>query len=450
MHRFKFSLIVLSISAIIPALSPLAQVVSAAPAGGTGLTTAVVATSGQTITGNIDATGFDIGIYIGPGVTNVMVNSATVSGANDEGILVQDTSGIVISNSTIENNGNTGNTHGGTGPGQLSEDKGIVLAGTVNCQVMNNIVQDNGHGGISVLDDGPNTTFALNPVTVTPIAGTGNTISGNLVQRNAGDCGIVVAAKNPGGGVYNNIVSNNTVTGGWSGIPGSSIPYIGGIIIAGGAFGPVVVNDTVVQNNTVTGGLIPGISLHAFGPGTMTGTELTGNVLSGNGQGELSGNTTGIEIFAVPNVGVITQTQVVSDTISSDYYGIWHSGDTYTKIDNLDIELSVTIPIGPVVEIKVEPTTINLNVSSWPIYVVVYGSATFNVHDINFNSVTLEGAPCSTQILYRDDNADGIPDVLLGFRAGQTSIVPGQTRATLIGYTNDGVMFSGTDNITIK
>jgi len=43
----------------------------------TALTAYISATSGQTITGFINATGKDIGVYIGPGVKNVKVKDAT-------------------------------------------------------------------------------------------------------------------------------------------------------------------------------------------------------------------------------------------------------------------------------------------------------------------------------------------------------------------------------------
>lgn len=78
-----------------------AEPVECAPAGSTGLTAAVVAAAGQRISGTIDATGCDVGIYIGPDATAAQVVGATVTGANDHGIFVQDASGVAISQSTI-------------------------------------------------------------------------------------------------------------------------------------------------------------------------------------------------------------------------------------------------------------------------------------------------------------------------------------------------------------
>ena len=293
-----------------------------------GFTAKVVASSGQTISGTITATGYDVGIYIGPGIHDVKVVGATVNGANDEGILVQDASNILIEGSTVQGNAVSAYTGG-------SETKGIVLAGTRNVLVKQNTVESNGHGGISVLDDGPNSPFAPTAIDSKAVAGTGNVITENSVKDNAVDCGIVLSAKNPGGGVSDNVISGNTVTGG-----------VGGIVVAGGASGPVSVTNNVVSKNVVTGGDLPGISLHAFGPGTISGTQLVGNVLSSNGVGSVSGKTTGIEIFAVPNVGTIAGTQVLKDSISGDYYGVYHVGDTGTHIAGLTTS-SVTTPVFP-------------------------------------------------------------------------------------------------------
>lgn len=337
MRRLKFALAAVAITLTL-ALGAFPAAAHAVPLLPNGFTAKVVAHSYQVITGHINATGYDIGIYIGPGVHNVKVNGATVSGANEEGILVQRASSIVIENSSIIGNGTVAT--------KLTECKAIVLAGAKNCLVTLNIIKGNQHGGISVLDDGPNIIFAPKYVSTSPVAGTGNLIIANLIKDNPGDCGIVLSAKNPGGGVSYNVVSWNTVLGGWSGTPGSSIPYVGGIVVAGGAFGPVKLQANVVSYNVVTGGVIPGISLHAFGPAVISGTQLIGNKLTNNGTGELSKDTTGIEIFAVPSVGTISGTQVLADRVSNDYYGVWHANDTGTHIALLTTS-GVTVPVFP-------------------------------------------------------------------------------------------------------
>lgn len=332
------------IVALIISLVAFPLAVSAAPAGSTGFDAAIVAISGQKITGTIDASGFDVGIYIGPGVRNVKVIGATVTGANDEGILVQDAANIVIKNSTISGNGVDPDLDSNGGP--LTENKGIVLAGTINSLVKNNIVENNmADGGIALVDDGPNHPFAPGDVATAPIASTGNVITGNLVKDNLNACGIVVSAKNPGGGVSHNLISKNTVIG-FNPAAGDTVLGVGSIVVAGGALGPVKLTDNIILNNVVSGGFIPGISLHAFGPGVISGTKLIGNELSDNGAGEISGDTTGIEIYAVPEVGVITGTQVLSSTISNDVFGVWHVGDTGTHIAHMQTD-NVATPISP-------------------------------------------------------------------------------------------------------
>ncbi len=303
-----------------------------------GFTAKVVARSGERISGSIEASGYDLGIYVGPGVRNVEIVGAKVTGARDEGIMVQDTSAVVIRDTVVE--GNAVEPHPG-----LEELKGIALVGTEDVLLSNNVVQYNDHGGIGVYDDGPNSPFAPHAIDARPVPGEGNVIVDNLVKDNLNDCGIVLSAKNPGGGVAHNLIIRNEVVG-YDPATGNTVPGVGGIIVAGGAFGPVSVTDNVIAHNIVTGGFIPGISLHAFGPGTIEDTGLIGNVLSSNGAGAVSEQTTGIEIFAVPGVGTIAGTQVLHQRIANDHFGVFHLGDTETHLAAL-LTSDVTVPVFP-------------------------------------------------------------------------------------------------------
>jgi nitrous oxidase accessory protein NosD len=289
-----------------------------------GFTAKVIARSGQTITGPVDATGFDLGIYIGPGVHGVRVVRARVTGANAQGILVQDTSDVVIERSTVE--GNARNF-----PAQLGEVKAITLAGTRHVVVTRNTVDGNGDGGIGVYDDGLNSPATIAPVAVatTPIPGVGNVVSGNDIRDNVHGCGIVVSAKNPGGGVADTVVIGNTVTG-FDPADGDQAPgTVGGIVVAGGSFGAVQVSRTVVLGNRITGGLIPGISLHAGAPGTITGTQLVGNRMARNGGTPTSG------VESATAGGTISGTRVIGDSVAHDDVGVFHVGDTGTRIVGL-------------------------------------------------------------------------------------------------------------------
>lgn len=300
-----------------------------------GFTAAVVAQSGQTIRGAIDASGYDLGIYIGPGVHNVRVDGARVTGAHDQGILVQDAHNVLIRNSTVEGNALSHLP-------QLEEVKGIVVAGSRGVIVTGNTVEGNGDGGIGVYDDGPNSTKTFAPIAIdqTAVPGVGNIVTGNTIRDNFAGCGIVVAAKNPGGGLERNVVSFNRVVYGPP-LPGKP-PFTGGIVVAGGEFGPVTVDRTMVLHNTVTGGIIPGISLHAGRPHVLSRTFLVDNTLAHNGGAP--GATHGIEIAGAPDS--ISGTQVVHDRVIDDTVGVFHVGDTGTNIVALQTS-GVTQPVAP-------------------------------------------------------------------------------------------------------
>lgn len=109
------------------------------PAGPTSLTAAVIATAGRTVSGTIDATGCDIGVYVGADA-----QGAVISGANNQRILAQDTRNVTIARSTIGRNG----LHPTKG---LPEDKGVQLIGTAASVVTDNVVTSNhSDGGIAI------------------------------------------------------------------------------------------------------------------------------------------------------------------------------------------------------------------------------------------------------------------------------------------------------------
>jgi hypothetical protein len=310
----------------------------ASPTLANGFTAKVVAHSGQTIRGAINATGYDVGIYIGPGVHTVRDLGARVTGANDHGILAQDAYNDEIRYSTVEGNGL--NRHAG-----LSEDKAITLAGTRNVVVAGNRLSGNGDGGVGVYDDGPNSTVTFAPVALHPrgIASSGNVVWGNTIRDNFNGCGIVVAAKNAGGGVHSTLVAFNQVFGfdpaGGDNTPGT----VGGIVVAGGQLGTVDVSRTVVIRNRVTGGLIPGVAIHSSAPGQVGGTQVLGNVLIRNGSGA-GAQPTGIELATAD--GTIKGTQILDDRVVDDYFGVFHVGDVGTHIAHLSTS-GVTAPVAP-------------------------------------------------------------------------------------------------------
>jgi len=312
--------------AALPMAPTLVHAASCLPAGTTGLTASVVASSYQRITGTIDATGCDVGVYVGPGVTHVVIRGATISGANDHGIFVQDTSNIVIQDNTVTGNGV--NPHSDT----INENKALQLVGTFYSLVEGNVVTYNGaDGGIGVADDGPIDPAAPNPGTLR--ASAFNVVKNNVVEFNLNGCGIVVASYNSGAGVFWNTVTGNTVIGVQTPaeIPEHG-PAVGGIVVAADApYTKVAWN--FVENNYINGSLIPGVVVHsnAFGD-AVTYTFVLFNKISYNGiETDTSVEPalpTGIMVVAENSpvqtpAPTISHTFIISNAVNNDYYGVW-------------------------------------------------------------------------------------------------------------------------------
>ena len=317
---------------LIPSLGAtgVAGAVGCTPAGSTGLTAAVVATAGQTsFPSPIDATGCDLGIYVGPGNTGVTINNVTVSGANDHGIFAQDTSGLTVSNSTLQGNG-VAPTAG------INENKAIELVGVSNSTVSGNTVTGNlADGGIGVADDGPVDPGAPNPGTLTPTANV--TVTNNQSNGNFGGCGVVIAAYDPGAGVTSATVTNNTVMG-TVGQFGPHGPVIGGIVVAADTPGTSV-SSVTVHGNTVTNSFIPGIVVHSNAPNDhVSGVTLDSNTLAMDDWGSVDGppQPAGIIVAATvipaPVTPTLTGTSITNNTISREFYGVWLAGDSGTTL----------------------------------------------------------------------------------------------------------------------
>ena len=286
-----------------------------APAGTTGLTAALIAVPAQTISGTIDATRCDIGVYVGPNVRDVVINGASISGANDHGILVQDTSRVTIENSTISGNGVK--PHGG-----LPEDKAIALVGTSASLVLDNTVTGNrADGGIAITDDGPVNPSAPGPGSLLP--GIGNQVIGNTVSGNLNGCGIVLSAYNAGGsaGVRDNLVRGNIVTG----MPGKFPPVVGGVVVAADSPGSYALSNTI-EFNTITGNFLPGVVIHSNTPGDIVaGTVVRENTISGNDWGTSLGPKKPAGIVVIGEVAPVWDTFVEGNQISGQDFGVWAS-----------------------------------------------------------------------------------------------------------------------------
>ncbi|TAM62877.1 MAG: hypothetical protein EPN50_06410 [Chloroflexota bacterium] len=254
---------------------------SCSPAGDTGLTAAVIVPSGAHVHGlDVNAAGCDIGIFVGPGSTGTMVTGSTVRGANDHGIFVENASNVTIAGNLVTGNG-LAPTAG------INEDKALQLSGTRDSMVRDNRVVGNvADGGIGVSDNGPLDPGA--PQGSTLHAGRGNSVVHNVVEDNLLGCGIVVAAYDPGAGVWDNMVVGNQVVNSDSTV-GVFPPAVGGIVVAADPPGTAAGGNKVVAN-TITNSFIPGIIVHSNAPGNaVSDTLVSANRLANDGWARTDG-----------------------------------------------------------------------------------------------------------------------------------------------------------------
>lgn len=331
----------------------VAQAATCVKAGTSGFTAAMVATPGQTISNqSIDATGCDLGIYVGPAADGVTIDGVTVTGAGNHAIYAQDVTGLVVQNSNIHDNG-VAPTRG------VAENKAIELDGTTNSSVLNNTVTNNvADGGIGVNDDGPTSPGAPAAGPAQPKNSSNITISGNNAPNNYGGCTIVVAAYNPGSVIDHVMVTGNTVSG-TPGKFGPAGPVIGQIVVANDGPSNTVSNVTILHN-TVTGSALAGIVLHANAPGdTLTGTVIDSNTLTANHWLAPFGPPVPTAIAlqgeaGPPNaVPVVSNTTIANNTMTQQFYGVWSKGRvTGTTLTNNSI---TTTPGGLAVFNKPDP-----------------------------------------------------------------------------------------------
>lgn len=259
-------------------------------------------------TTTIDATGQPVGIaVVGAKAAGTVVEGFTVTGANNEGIFVQDSNNVVVDNNVVSNN--AFNVIAG-----LGEVKGIQLAGASESTVAGNTVVGNGYGGIGVTDDGPvdaswNATAA--PTSGIPAGtsnpGNANLISGNLVENNhPNHCAIVISAYDPNEGVANNIISGNTV-----------VDNQNGVIVAADTPNTIAINNTVIYNNILNNGE-GGVIVHSNAPGDVVkGSIIDYNTFSANGylptlEGVIIGGEGTVPVTDTTIVGNVFQNEAIA------------------------------------------------------------------------------------------------------------------------------------------
>jgi nitrous oxidase accessory protein NosD len=296
-----------SLPAVAAAQTPSAACLAA---GDTGLTTVVVASPGQHIHGTIDASACNVGVYVGPGVNDVVISHTTITGSKDHGIFVENASRATIVHNVLR--GDVTDPNSG-----IAEDKAIELIGTDHSTVGWNLVTDTvGSGGIGLSDNGPVDAGAPNAGTLA--ASTHNLVVGNHVLNSGSDCGIVLAAYDAGsGGVIHNSVQGNVVRA-----------NVAGIVVAADLPSTVVAGDSVVGNK-IKDNVLPGVIIHSNAPSDVVGhTVVAQNVLAGNGadSGAMGGNGPAdpTAIILAGEVETITATRVESNAVlGNEHFGIW-------------------------------------------------------------------------------------------------------------------------------
>ena len=256
----------------------------------------------------VHATGQPVGVVVvGAAASGTVIEGFTVTGANNEGILVQDSKNVVVDNNVVSNNAFN------VVPG-LGEVKGIQLTGASESTVAGNTVVGNGYGGIGVTDDGPvdaSWNATAEPTSGIPAGtsnpGNANLISGNLVENNhPNHCAIVLSAYNPNEGVANNIISGNTV-----------VDNQNGVIVAADTPNTIAINNTVIYNSILNNGE-GGVIVHSNAPGdVVTGNVIDYNVISADGylptlEGVIIGGEGNVPVTDTTIVGNVFQNENIA------------------------------------------------------------------------------------------------------------------------------------------
>lgn len=238
----------------------------------------------------IDATGLANGIFVdgydNPGLANVTISGFSVKNAQWEGVLAVSATDVTIRDNNINNNDKatavfTGDPTGCSGQPAFELDEtgdcggGLHLIGVSDSIVSNNTITLN-DDGILVSDESA--------------ASHDNLITGNKVNNNPGECGIVLASHPPVGaigsahhGVYHITVDGNDVENNGVNVGGAGVGMFSDGIGQGRTSG------NVVSHNRLIGNGIGGVSLHTHvGPNfglpadDMNGNQIIGNYIAKN------------------------------------------------------------------------------------------------------------------------------------------------------------------------
>jgi Right handed beta helix region len=347
-------LALLSVPAAAGAVGSPPPTYSCLPAGNTGLTAKIIAFGGQEISGYINATGCDVGIYVPPGANNVVIQHATITGANEHAIMAVNVIGLLITGNVVTGNGLAINAN-------VSDNKVVELVGTSDSIVSRNALSNNSlDGGIALVDDGPIDPGAPNPGNLS--GSSGNVVEYNHIRTTSpSEGGIVLAAFNAGAGVSNNLILGNVISGNSPRNPGAGD---GQIVVAADAPGASLSNNTVTAN-IIDGSLLPGIVVHSYAPGdVISNTVIANNNIANSGGYPVGGsytsandptNSTGIAVIAEgaphePTPPTVDNTIVRDNVVTGNTFGIWTCETSHTVVTGLlgnSTTSSTSCPQGP-------------------------------------------------------------------------------------------------------
>jgi parallel beta-helix repeat protein len=278
---------------------------------------------GGNVTGPLDATGCDIGVYYAPGETGA-VNEADISGARYYGV-VANAAAVDVTNSKIHDIGDNPLRGMQRGVGvfyttlnQDSTSTGTAATGTVS----GNFVTTYQKGGMVVNGPGASVTISGNTVTG---EGPVDYIAQNGIQLGRGATGTI---------------SDNTVTG--NAYKGSAPASSSGILVFGGGSYGALTTGVSVTHNTLTGNDL-GVYVYNTDPSgskpptTKTKNSVVNNTISNSQTTNVSGNGS-------PNgyqAGIVdygNRDNIVNNKISGNGYNQTHAPTTGSFYGQFDVD----------------------------------------------------------------------------------------------------------------
>ncbi len=282
----------------------------------------------------------------GDGASGSSLTGFTITGAQQEGLLVQHTSHVTISRNRVT--GNNMACQPQVNPG-LDCGEGLHLRAVSHSRVIDNEVSHN-TGGIHITDGVPAGSIGESAFGYTSPSGPSfdNLIESNSVIANLWDCGISLPSHNStalgnpaAGGVYDNTITKNLVLdNGTSGTGGA------GILMATPFPGTASYGNTVTRN-VISGNGHSGVAIHSHAPAQ----DVHGNVIEYNeiGRNNSIGDgsagvtqTAGVIVFSA--VVPVTGTVIAHNHFVDDHYGIWLSNAPGTNTSH-NSYLVVDVPV---------------------------------------------------------------------------------------------------------